>query len=59
MRERGIGTGAELARRSGVSAGVVNRLRRNRSRERFVQRDNLKRIASALSVPLDALIWRA
>jgi transcriptional regulator with XRE-family HTH domain len=55
MRERGIASGAELSRRCGVSASVINRLRRNRRSERWVELHNLEKIATALGVSTDEL----
>lgn len=55
MREQGL-SGAELSRRSGVSASVITRLRRNRAPERFVERHHLRKIAAALSVSAEDLL---
>ncbi len=55
MREQDL-SGAELSRRSGVSASVINRLRRNQTPERFVERHHLRKVAAALSVSVEDLL---
>jgi transcriptional regulator with XRE-family HTH domain len=46
----------ELSEQSGVSTGVIYRLRRNRYPERFVELYNLRRLAKALGVQTDDLM---
>lgn len=54
MEEQGL-SGAELSRRSGVSASTINRLRRS-GQEGYAERHNVEDIAAALSVPVEALL---
>jgi transcriptional regulator with XRE-family HTH domain len=55
MKAKGL-SGAELSRQCGASAGVINRLRRNRTPERWVELHNLRKIAVALGVTVEDLL---